>query len=137
MAEVLVLVDHADGAVKKVTLELLTIAASLGEPAAVVLRLGHRHGAPSRVRRPEVYVAESADYTDYAIAPAAEVLAELVASKAPAAVLIASSAEGKEIAGVLAVTTDSGVITDAVAVSQDGQLHGRTSSAARSSCSPR
>ncbi|MEO3857304.1 electron transfer flavoprotein subunit alpha/FixB family protein, partial [Acrocarpospora sp. B8E8] len=35
MAEILVLVEHVDGDVKKVTLELLTLARSLGEPAAV------------------------------------------------------------------------------------------------------
>ncbi len=37
MAEILVLVDHADGAVKKVTLELLTKARELGTPAAVFI----------------------------------------------------------------------------------------------------
>ena len=119
MAEVLVLVDHANGAVKKVTLELLAIAGSLGEPSAVVLGSGvdtstlAEHGAAT------IYVAEGADYTEYSILPKAEVLAALVAEKSPAAVLIPSSAEGKEIAGVLAVKTESGVITDAVAVSPD------------------
>ena len=43
-------------------------------------------------------------------------LAQLVAEKSPAAVLIASTAEGKEIAGRLAVKSGSGVITDAVDV---------------------
>ena len=37
MAEVLVLVDAADGAVRKSTLELLTAARSIGEPSAVVI----------------------------------------------------------------------------------------------------
>ena len=37
MAEVLVLVEHAEGAVKKVTAELITAARALGEPAAVVV----------------------------------------------------------------------------------------------------
>jgi electron transfer flavoprotein alpha subunit len=46
-------------------------------------------------------------------------LAKLVAEKSPSAVLIPSSADGKEIAGRLAVAIDSGVITDAVAVSSD------------------
>ena len=40
MAEVLVLVEHVDGAPKKVTLELLTLARSLGEPAAVFVGNG-------------------------------------------------------------------------------------------------
>jgi len=35
MSEVLVLVDHADGEIKKVTYELLTAARALGEPSAV------------------------------------------------------------------------------------------------------
>ncbi len=43
MAEVLVLVEHADGAVKKVTPELLTLARSLGEPSRGV----HRRTATS------------------------------------------------------------------------------------------
>ena len=37
MAEVLVLVEHSDGTVKKVTTELLTAARVLGEPSAVVI----------------------------------------------------------------------------------------------------
>ena len=37
MSEILVLVDHADGAVKKPTYELLTLAARLGEPSAVFI----------------------------------------------------------------------------------------------------
>ena len=37
MAEVLVLVDHVDGDIKKTTYELLTAARALGEPSAVVV----------------------------------------------------------------------------------------------------
>jgi electron transfer flavoprotein alpha subunit len=37
MSEILVLVDHAEGAVKKPTYEMLTLAARLGEPAAVFI----------------------------------------------------------------------------------------------------
>ena len=40
MSEVLVLVDHVDGTVRKSTLELLTIARRLGEPAAVFIGSG-------------------------------------------------------------------------------------------------
>ena len=38
MSEVLVVVDHVDGAVRKPTLELLAIAKRLGEPVRGVLR---------------------------------------------------------------------------------------------------
>ena len=37
MSEVLVVIDHADGEVKKPTYELLTIARRLGEPSAVFI----------------------------------------------------------------------------------------------------
>ncbi len=118
MAEVLVLVEHVNGEVKKVTAELLTVAARLGTPAAVWAGPGAEAG---RARLAEfgaakVYVAESADFADYVVAPKAELLARLVASAAPAAVLIAGSAEGKEVAGRLAVKTGAGVLADAVDV---------------------
>ena len=56
MAEVLVLVDHVDGTVRKTTLELLTIARRLGEP---VRRLRRRRAAtPPRRRSAEYGAAE-------------------------------------------------------------------------------
>jgi electron transfer flavoprotein alpha subunit len=118
VAEVLVLVEQAGGEVKKVTAELLTVAARLGTPAAVWAGPGAEAG---RARLAEfgaakVYVADSADLADFVVAPKAELLAQLVASVSPAAVLIAGSAEGKEVAGRLAVKTGSGVLTDAVDV---------------------
>jgi electron transfer flavoprotein alpha subunit len=119
MAEVLVLAEHtADGEVKKVTVELLTAAQRLGEPAAVWAGPG---AASGRERLGEfgatrVYVADSAEFSGYVVAPKAELLAWLVAEKSPAAVLVAGTAEGKEIAGRLAVKTNSGVLTDAVDV---------------------
>jgi len=118
MAEVLVLVDHADGEVKKVTLELLTLARRLGEPSAVFLGSGFDAAAPALAEygAAKVYVAEGDDVQSYLVAPAAEVLASLVGSASPAAVLLASSADGKEIAARLALKVGSGVITDATDV---------------------
>ena len=122
MAEVLVLVDHADGEVKKVTAELLTFARRLGEPAAVFIGSGFDAAKESLAQygATKTYVADGADLSSYLVAPAAEVLAKLVADGTPAAVLLASGAEGKEIAGRLAVKTGSGVITDATDVTVDG-----------------
>jgi electron transfer flavoprotein alpha subunit len=122
MSEILVLVEHADGAVKKVTLELLTLARSLGTPAAVWLGAGATADALATLGEygaDKVYVADSADLDDYLVAPKAEVLARVVAESQAGAVLIPSSAEGKEIAGRLAIKTGSGVITDAVGVAAD------------------
>ncbi len=126
MAEVLVLAElnPADGGVRKTTLEALTAARALGEPSAVVL------GAPGTAAGVKdtlaeygaatVYVAESPEIDEYLVAPKAEVLAQLVSEKSPAAVVIPSSPEGKEIAGRLAVKTGSGFLTDVTEIAADG-----------------
>jgi len=122
MSEILVLAAHDGESVKKVTLELLTLARRFGEPAAVWLGSG-ADGARERLAEygaAKVYVAGGDDMTDYVAAPAAEVLAALVAQASPAAVLVPSTAEGKEVAGRLAVKIGSGVLTDAVDLADDG-----------------
>jgi electron transfer flavoprotein alpha subunit len=128
MSEVLVLVDHVGGAVRKTTSELLTIARRLGEPAAVFIgQLSDEAAAVlTQYGAEKVYVVDPRTVGPYLVAPKAEVLAQLVESArgdgGPAAVLMSSSAEGKEIAARLAVRTDSGLITDAVDVeAQDGE----------------
>jgi electron transfer flavoprotein alpha subunit len=117
MSEVLVLVDHVDGKVTKPTLELLAIARRLGEPAAVLIGdPGDAAETLGRFGAEKVYVVSDADTKDYLVAPKAEVLAQLVEKTSPAAVLVGSTGEGKEIAARLAVKTESGLITDAVDV---------------------
>jgi electron transfer flavoprotein alpha subunit len=118
MAEVLVLVDHIDGAVRKTTSELLTIARRLGEPSAVLIGAGFDTARETLAQygAEKIYRVESADIAGFLVAPTAEVLAAVVASAAPAAVLITSSPEGKEIAARLSIKTASGLITDAVDV---------------------
>jgi electron transfer flavoprotein alpha subunit len=122
MAEVLVLVDHTDGEVKKVTLELLRLARRLGEPSAVFVDAGSGSGfdaakaALAEHGAAKVYVIEDPEVSGFLVAPTAEVLAQLVGASTPAAVLLTSSAEGKEIAARLALKTGSGVLTDATDV---------------------
>ncbi|GIJ29290.1 electron transfer flavoprotein subunit alpha [Micromonospora qiuiae] len=125
MSEVLVVVEATgEFGVKKVTLEMLTLARELGTPSAVVLggagaadalagKLGE-YGAQ------KVYAAEGDQIDGYLVAPKATVVADLVKRVQPAAVLLASSQEGKEIAGRLAVKLDNGILTDVVALEADG-----------------
>jgi electron transfer flavoprotein alpha subunit len=120
MSEVLVLIDHVDGAVRKPTYELLTIARRLGEPSAVFIGSGDAAAeVAEKVKKygaEKVYVVDDAQIKGYLVAPKAEALQQLVAKTSPAAVLISSSYEGKEIAGRLAIKIESGLITDAVDV---------------------
>ncbi|OBA79929.1 electron transfer flavoprotein subunit alpha [Mycobacterium sp. 1164966.3] len=125
MAEVLVLVEHAEGALKKVTAELITAARALGEPAAVIV------GAPGTAApltdglkaagAAKIYVAESDAVDKYLITPVVDVLAGLAESSAPAAVLLAASADGKETAGRLAARIGSGLLVDVVEVKEGGK----------------
>ncbi|GAA1478894.1 electron transfer flavoprotein subunit alpha/FixB family protein [Nocardioides aestuarii] len=124
MSEVLVLIDHADGEVKKPTYELLTIAKRLGEPSAVFIGSGdHGAGVAEKVKKygaEKVYVVDDAQIKGYLVAPKAEALQQLVEKTSPAAVLIPSTIEGKEVAGRLAIKIGSGLITDAVDVDGEG-----------------
>jgi electron transfer flavoprotein alpha subunit len=124
MSEILVLVDHtatdSGVTVKKPTYELLTLAARLGEPSAVFIGPKDKGAevadAVKRYGAAKVYVVDDAEIKGFLVAPKAEALQQLVEKTAPGAVLIASSAEGKEVAGRLAIKTGSGLITDAVDV---------------------
>ncbi|MFG1842227.1 electron transfer flavoprotein subunit alpha/FixB family protein [Micromonospora sp. NPDC049175] len=125
MSEVLVVVEATkEFGVKKVTLEMLTLARELGTPSAVVLggtgaaealsgKLGE-YGAE------KIYAAEGDEIDGYLVAPKATVLAELVRRVQPVAVLLASAQEGKEIAARLAVKLDNGILTDVVGLDADG-----------------
>ncbi len=124
MSEVLVLIDHVDGAVRKPTYELLAIAKRLGEPSAVFIGAGDKAAdVAEKVKAygaEKVYVVDDAQIKGYLVAPKAEVLQQLAEKTSPAAILIPSSAEGKEIGARLSIKLESGLITDAVDVQAGG-----------------
>jgi len=112
--------------VKKPTYELLTLARRLGEPSAVYIgpadKAAEATEAVKRFGAEKVYVVDDAEIKGYLVAPKAEALQQIAAAANPAAILIPSSYEGKEIAGRLAIKLESGLITDAVDVQPgDGQ----------------
>lgn len=120
MSTVLVVADVVDGRASKPSLEALTAARRLGEPVAVVF--GAEGGAAATLGEygaASVLVAEDAAFDEFLVAPKVDVLEALVAEKSPAAVILPTGIENKEIAGRLAVRLDSALITDAVDVSAD------------------
>ena len=96
MSEILVLVDHVDGEVKKPTYELLTIAKRLGEPSAVFIGDAGKSGdVAEKVKKygaEKVYVVDDAEIKGYLVAPKAEALQQLaektVARRDPDPVLV-------------------------------------------------
>ncbi|MFF0387056.1 electron transfer flavoprotein subunit alpha/FixB family protein [Kitasatospora sp. NPDC004615] len=118
MSEILVLVDHADGAVRKPALELLTLARRLGTPSAVVLGAGdNAAGIAAKAAEygaAKVYTADADEFTTLLVVPKVDALTQIAKTTNAAAVLVTSSGEGKEIAARTALRLGSGLITDAV-----------------------
>jgi electron transfer flavoprotein alpha subunit len=119
MTEVLVLIDAPDGKVTKPSLELLTIARRIGEPSAVVFGSAD-NAVLTEYGAEKIYTYDDPAYGEFLVGPKAEALAQLVADKSPAAVLVGASTEGKEISARVALKTESGWISDAVDVQADG-----------------
>jgi electron transfer flavoprotein alpha subunit len=121
MAEILILAEHSGETVKKVTYELVTLARRYGEPAVVWTGPGAEaaQAGLAGYGAERIYVAAGPEYDDYVVAPKAELLAELSKRKAPAAVLLAGTAEGREVGGRLAVKTGWGLLTDVIGLGDD------------------
>ncbi|MEO7126485.1 MAG: electron transfer flavoprotein subunit alpha/FixB family protein [Nakamurella sp.] len=124
MSEVLVLAEYNDSGLRKVTNELLAAAARIGTPAAVVV------GAPGSATRlaselaaagaAKVYAAESDASATLLTMPAVLAIEAAAAKSTPAAILLAATEDGREIAGRLAVRLNSAIIADAIDVVVDG-----------------
>lgn len=121
MATVLVFIDNPGDELHKSHRELLTLAATLGEPAVAFNGELHdsiadgmgAHGVTS------VYVPSAADLDEYLVAGKVAFVAETVARTNPSAILLGNSFDAREVAARLSIRLDSGVITDAVAVAED------------------
>lgn len=123
MGDVLVLVESAEGAVKKSTLELLTAARALGTPIAVWVGPGCSDDAVATLAEygaQTVAVFGDAKFVASPVAPKVDVLAHAMREHNASAVIVAATADGKEVAGRLAIRTGSGVLTDVVDVQADG-----------------
>jgi electron transfer flavoprotein alpha subunit len=121
VAEVLVLVEQADGVVRRTSLQLLTLARRLGDPIALVcgncgdatVKALADHGAK------KVFVVEGTELESHLVVPKVDALVAAIEKTAPAVVLVTAGPEGTEVAARTAVRLDSGIITDALDVEPD------------------
>lgn len=118
MANILFLVDHDGSKVAKTAGELATLAKRAGSSIGLILA---NNGAGdslasqlSGIEMDRLIVVENDEIAKHGIASAVSALAQIATKEKPDAVLVASSARGKEIAGRLALRIGGGVITDAV-----------------------
>ena len=120
MSSVIFLVDHSDGKIAKASSELATFAKNIGESIAVVFAANPGEIIAQLNNLPvDKVITASGDWDKFGVAAIADGLAQIIADKKPNALLITSSANGKEIAARVAVKTNSGIITDAVGVDKD------------------
>ncbi len=119
MSSVLILVDSANGTVSKATAELATFGKRLGDVTAVVVG-ADLSAQLSTLPLAGIVVVGGVDADKNGVPAIVDALASVIQAKQPKAVLITSSARGKEVAGRLAVRTNSGLITDAIDIDADG-----------------
>jgi electron transfer flavoprotein alpha subunit len=126
MSEVFILAQFTGGSLSKASLELATYAARIGSVTAIVLcKNGEGDAESKKITKgaiANILALESDDFDKFGVSAAAEAIASVVLEKKPSALLISSTAYGKEVAGCVAVLTESGLVTDAVDVSADLQI---------------
>ncbi len=123
MTDVVVLVEHDGTQAKKASFELLTLARKLGDPVAVWVGPGFADAAGASLAEYGATVIEvygDAKFVGAPVTPTVDVLAHALNEHQPAAVLVAATTEGKEIAGRLAIRASSGVLTDVSDIDADG-----------------
>ena len=120
MSSVIFLVDHSGGKIAKASSELATFAKNIGESIAVVFAANPGEIVAQLNNLPvDKVITASGDWDKFGVAAIADGLSQIIADKKPNALLITSSANGKEIAARVAVKANSGIITDAVGVDKD------------------
>ena len=123
MSGILVFIDHVDGVVAKTASELLTLARSIGEAHAVIAgtatELNSATDVLNKFGAQKITLLESAEINSHPSSAIASAFADLAKTKGAKAIILPSTARGKEIAGRMAVRLESGVITDAVALTPE------------------
>ena len=119
MPRVLVLVEHEDGATKKVTYEMLTKARDLGEPVAVFVGEG-LDGAREGLARHGATAVYAAAGDNRLAGPLTGALAAAADRAEPAAVLVAATPLAKDAGARLAARKGWGMLADIVDL--DGDL---------------
>lgn len=123
MSEIFVFIDHVDGVVAKTASELLTLARSIGEAHAVIAgtatELNSATDVLNKFGAQKITLLESAEINSHPSSAIASAFADLAKTKGAKAIILPSTARGKEIAGRMAVRLESGMITDAVALTPE------------------
>jgi electron transfer flavoprotein alpha subunit len=131
MKSVLVFVEHEDGAIRRIGLEMCTrgadIAKELGVPSAAVV-LGKDAGKAAEQLKTTaidaIHVGEDNQLDAFLNDPAVDAVEALLRELGPTVLLSPLTNLGKDVAARIGVRLNSGVITDATDISvKDGVVH--------------
>ncbi|MFJ3956408.1 electron transfer flavoprotein subunit alpha/FixB family protein [Arthrobacter sp. NPDC090010] len=119
MTQALIVIASPDGTLKKNQQELLTLGRSLGETSVALVGDAAAAEAAAAFGAVVSYTAP-AELGSFGAAAQAAFVAEAVARSGATAVLLENSVSAKEIAAVLGVRLNAGVVTDVVSLAADG-----------------
>jgi electron transfer flavoprotein alpha subunit len=127
MTNILIIAEHADGHIKKYSLELASkaneLAGKLGGSAfAVVLGEGVNGAAPElgKYGAKKVFTCEGADYKFYNPAVYKKAVADIVAKEGVTIVLGSATPQGKDLLPAVAAALKAGFTQDCTALDIDG-----------------
>lgn len=123
MSNVFILVDHASGKIANTAGELSAFGKRIGGVTALVLAEPGTGAAIAEELKAyeieKIIIVENVAFSQHGIPAIADAVASVLASHSPKALLISTSARGKEIAARVAVQSNSGLITDAIDISEN------------------
>jgi len=123
MAGTLVVAEVQKGELKKASLEIASKAKSLGgDVSAVLVGAGVASLAANlgKYGVDKIYVVDAPDYANYITEAYVQAVAAVVATVNPSVILVAASAQGKDLTPALAARLGVGSVSDAVDLVNEG-----------------
>ena len=122
-----IVAEQREGAFRKISFELASaarkLADELGEEVGAVLLGSGIEGIAGELGKygvDKVYVGDNAVFEPYTTKAHADAVAKIVKEKDPAILLLAASAQGKDLAARLVGKLETGLATDCTALKLDG-----------------
>ena len=117
-----VYIDHFKGGVLPASWEAIGVGKTFGNVTALVFGSGVEAVANAAFEygADEVLLAEDAALDDFRVEAYASTLSTLASDRSPDLILFPTTARGRELAGMVAIDLNTGVLVDVIALETDG-----------------
>ena len=123
MAKILIVAEVQDDGLREATLELVTLARSVGgDVSSLVIGSGVAGSAEELSKKGggKVLLADDASLDHYTPDAYTGVIRKAIEAESAELILISNTPTGWDIAGKLAAQLDAGIVTDAIRIEEDG-----------------